>query len=364
MTVNLNFFASTHSVVYFYYYMRFRILILTSLVFSPLFAFATDFPRTLKVGMRGEDVRALQVFLNTDSETRIAETGAGSFGNETDYFGPATKRAVIKFQEKYSSEILAPLGLMQGTGFFGEKTRSKALAITKTESTSSVNTEKIRVSASSTISSLQTATTFDATELNDPIPWTPDMVVPNGVNPNSINLEYALSEIEKVGRKQGMDDARLSVIEKIIREKTATTTDLTKEFFTTANIKYAGVQSYNKLKVDGFLGRIFTILGVVKIAEAITGSPWGGKVVTAWPCTCPPDVWLLTITPLPPTYATVLAYIGGTQLFATYIPTPHTGQSFLGFYEPAIQVCGEYVGATCTVVPSEGFISPEVGSSI
>lgn len=94
-----------------------------------VFAAAGDFTRSLKEGMRGEDVRALQVVLNARVETRVAASGAGSPGNETDYFGPATKRAVIKFQEKYREEVLVPAGLTAGTGFFGEKTRIKASAL-------------------------------------------------------------------------------------------------------------------------------------------------------------------------------------------------------------------------------------------
>lgn len=85
----------------------------------------TDFSRTLYVGMRGEDVRGLQKFLNMDTETHVAEVGAGSVGNETDYFGTATKRALIKFQEKYKEEILIPVGLTAGSGILGPKTREK-----------------------------------------------------------------------------------------------------------------------------------------------------------------------------------------------------------------------------------------------
>lgn len=97
------------------------------LLLSPtiLFSATIDFTRTLSLGSRGEDVRELQKFLNTDSDTTIATSGAGSIGNETDYYGQATKRAVIKFQEKYREEILKPVGLLSGTGFFGASTRLK-----------------------------------------------------------------------------------------------------------------------------------------------------------------------------------------------------------------------------------------------
>jgi peptidoglycan hydrolase-like protein with peptidoglycan-binding domain len=46
-------------------------------------------------------------------------------GLVTGYFGPATQRAVIRFQEKYVAEILTPFGLTKGTGLVGTKTREK-----------------------------------------------------------------------------------------------------------------------------------------------------------------------------------------------------------------------------------------------
>ena len=59
------------------------------------------FVRQLRLGMRGEDVRQLQMFLNSHGYT-VALSGPGSVGNESTYFGLATKRAVINFQKAYS----------------------------------------------------------------------------------------------------------------------------------------------------------------------------------------------------------------------------------------------------------------------
>jgi peptidoglycan hydrolase-like protein with peptidoglycan-binding domain len=89
------------------------------------------FKRNLSLGSVGEDVKCLQYLLNQDPQTKLAKTGPGSPNNETFYFGPLTFNAVIRFQEKYKDEILAPWGLEKGTGFVGKTTRAKLNAILK-----------------------------------------------------------------------------------------------------------------------------------------------------------------------------------------------------------------------------------------
>ncbi|MEK7561142.1 MAG: carboxypeptidase regulatory-like domain-containing protein [Patescibacteria group bacterium] len=73
--------------------------------------------RNLKAGDEGADVRALQEFLR--------DSGLYPEGLITGFFGDLTKRAVIRFQEKYAAEILVPVGEKKGTGFVGAATRRK-----------------------------------------------------------------------------------------------------------------------------------------------------------------------------------------------------------------------------------------------
>jgi len=77
------------------------------------------FNKNLSLGMSGDDVKALQEALIGEGVWQRSDIEA------TGYFGQITKEAVIKYQDKYSLEILAPLGLAKGTGFVGFSTRAR-----------------------------------------------------------------------------------------------------------------------------------------------------------------------------------------------------------------------------------------------
>ncbi|OGZ06823.1 MAG: hypothetical protein A3C93_05005 [Candidatus Lloydbacteria bacterium RIFCSPHIGHO2_02_FULL_54_17] len=75
----------------------------------------SGFTRDLTLGSTGVDVRALQVWLNTHGHI-VAGSGAGSLGNESNYFGKLTQAAVAKFQ--------TARGITPVAGYFGPKTRA------------------------------------------------------------------------------------------------------------------------------------------------------------------------------------------------------------------------------------------------
>lgn len=87
------------------------------------------FERNLAFGSTGPAVHQLQEFLNAVPSAQVAATGPGSPGQETNYFGPHTRQAVMEFQESYSFNILTPLSLEEPTGFWGPQTRQQANAI-------------------------------------------------------------------------------------------------------------------------------------------------------------------------------------------------------------------------------------------
>ena len=84
-------------------------------------AVSPAFNRLLTIGSKGEDVKRLQQLLNSDLDTRIAASGVGSPGQETEFFGSLSGQAVQKFQVKYGVANPGDAGY----GLVGPKTRAK-----------------------------------------------------------------------------------------------------------------------------------------------------------------------------------------------------------------------------------------------
>ena len=79
---------------------------------------AFKFTSRLTKGSKGKQVTELQKCLAKFPEIYPE-------GETTGYFGEKTKRAIIKFQEKYYEDILQPYGYTKGTGTVGKSTRAK-----------------------------------------------------------------------------------------------------------------------------------------------------------------------------------------------------------------------------------------------
>jgi len=82
-------------------------------------SFCSQINNNLSFGMTGGAVSCLQTFLKNQGANIYPE------GLITGNFGSLTKSAVIRFQEKYASDILTPVGLSAGTGYVGAQTRIK-----------------------------------------------------------------------------------------------------------------------------------------------------------------------------------------------------------------------------------------------
>jgi hypothetical protein len=73
----------------------------------------------LSYGTSNEQTKCLQEFLSLQGAEIYPEALI------TGFFGRLTQKAVIRFQEKFADDILAPWGLLKGTGFVGSTTIKK-----------------------------------------------------------------------------------------------------------------------------------------------------------------------------------------------------------------------------------------------
>lgn len=75
-----------------------------------------NFASDLTVGVKSDDVKCLQQYLNS-AGYQVAASGSGSSGSETTYFGSLTRAAVAKWQ--------AANGVSPAAGYFGSRSRAK-----------------------------------------------------------------------------------------------------------------------------------------------------------------------------------------------------------------------------------------------
>ena len=147
----------------------------------------------LTVGKKGVAVMDLQKFLNANG-AQITAIGAGSPGNETEFFGSLTKLALAKWQEAN--------GISPAAGYFGVMTRKKLTAMGKVAEQPTVTPPEAVVSVPETV----VATTTPAPVVSLPNPFQSTLVFettyPSGtLNSNSgdkILTEFKLKATEKI----------------------------------------------------------------------------------------------------------------------------------------------------------------------
>jgi hypothetical protein len=324
----------------------FRLIILLAILL-PNLTFAISITKTLRVGSSGPEVLELQRILNKDKQTEVASFGPGSLGNETSFFGIATKQAVIKFQEKYKDEVLIPAGLLRGTGVVGALTRNKLASLDFVSNI--LPLPKINEKNPKNSNILATSST------------------PSDVSVDFSNVQFDqnsfLSAIEKVGTAKGLSKEKLANLKTEV-EKNINTNHSEKLFL--SRVQKSGVKIHvssnatSNKKPNGLMTFFEGVMDFFKPEKAYAfGTPFGGRVLFTFLCTCSGN-WLVTLMPTGPTYATLLTYYEGTQAYMGY-NLPFT-LNVLGEYTQG-SVCEFYVGTACGEIPSEGMIGPITGSS-
>lgn len=90
------------------------------------------FTKKLFIGIVDPAIVELQKMLNQDVETMVSLDGAGSIGKETAYFGPATKQAVVRWQQKHHIDaigIFGPLSIAEANKRIPKMTLEQALIL-------------------------------------------------------------------------------------------------------------------------------------------------------------------------------------------------------------------------------------------
>lgn len=313
----------------------------------------------LKIGDAGLEVRCLQekVGVNPDGK-----------------FGPLTYAAVVAFQETHGLKTDGVVGPLTRAAL-GETDRPTTVSqgctpgmnydpMTGKECRNDLTAE------TDDIKSANSSSKNDPNTQNSPVAPEKKSSSPEKTNPNLRNLEAYIAAVKDRSAKGGLSDEKISYIEAKIRKQAADDTDFLQEFFDKQQAFYKKKASADTPASPLFsvLDRALSFVGDAFAAKkaAAMGLAFGGYVTYVNPviCDCPPGITQLFVGGAD--YATsnfLLNYIDGSQAFASYnLPEPSIAVK--GLYIPAIPSCWTYVGTACSLIPSDGQITPVVGSSI
>jgi len=318
-------------------------------VFTFIFSFQTvladcTITSMLRTGFKGAEVQCLQ-----------EKVGAVQDGN----FGPLTKIAVRAFQSRN--------GLV-ADGIVGPLTQAVLNGIVANNSTYPVGCTGITGYSPTTGAkcdgSINSSTLVPQTEDTGLIPLVANNNV-KSVNPNLANLDQLIETVVEVNRKNGFSEQELALMADTVR-KVVTSSDmdfnkefkelLVKESQLSINLKNQSPFAFFNKAME----KTLSFLGVnPSVAQAAAGIPFGGALVFPFFCAYNAS-WMITVSPLPPTYVVLLTYYPGTQGFASY-NIPFT-RWLLGSYTPP-GFCVIPGGLIPITIPTEGTITPMVGSS-
>jgi hypothetical protein len=190
--------------------------------------------------------------------------------------------------------------------------------------------------------------------------------VPDGPSPK--NVDYFVSLVEEIGKRNGIADDQLDLLTDRIRQDTSET-DPNTAFFEHLQER-SGPPSLNGAfpqldtqlsEEDSFLNRVRGLVAGFFLPTHVYAQafqPYGGQIVFTYPCTCTGAVWLVAVFG---TRGGLFEYTLGTQLYSNY-NLPYTSQA-LGFYTPGTLACQMYYGTTCAPFPNMGMMNSLSGSS-
>jgi peptidoglycan hydrolase-like protein with peptidoglycan-binding domain len=186
----------------------------------------------LSIGVTHSLVINLQKVLNNDLATQVASSGAGSPGQETNYFGTATQAAVKKFQTRYGvspTGTVGPATRAKLTEVYGCSTTSVAASIAMSAPTSGA---QIQTGSPYTIRWNTTGAvgkSFDITVLKNGVAVTGqrftshqyDLTGDGLVNQQDVNSINAMSTCpaDKRGCDMSGDGPRVSADDKVLFSK-------------------------------------------------------------------------------------------------------------------------------------------------